>query len=229
MYFDSNYLLFVFLPTLILSGLAQFLVQAAFRKWSNIQNSKNMLGPEVADRIIRSAGLHGVRLEGIAGEMTDHFDPSGNVVRMSEPVARHASVASMAIVAHELGHAQQYAQKSPLIAARTLLLPAVKFSPMVSYVLLMAGMFFQITGLFQLGILFFGISVAFMVLTLPVEIDASMRAMRLLRDSGVMTTVEEESGVRQVLIAAALTYIAAAITSVLQLLYYISLFSSQRD
>jgi uncharacterized protein len=222
-YFDTNYLFWVFIPTLLLSLFAQFFVRSAYSKWSNVRNDANLTGPEVARRIMQTAGLTEVRLEGTPGELTDHFDPSSNVVRMSESVAAKPSVASMAIVAHELGHAQQYQERSVLIAMRTFLLPAVRFSPTVSYLLIMMGLLMQTEPLIQLGILFFGVTVAFMVLTLPVEIDASMRGIRLLRASGVMTTQEDANGAREVLMAAALTYIAAAITAVLQLLYYISL------
>lgn len=223
LYFDSNYLIWVLIPTLVLSLAAQFFVRSAYARWSEVRNDKGLAGSEVGRRLIQSAGLTGVQLEGTPGQLTDHFDPSTNVVRMSESVATRPSVAAMAIIAHELGHAQQYQERSVLIAMRTFLLPAVRFSPTVSYLLIMLGFFMQITGMIQLGILFFAITVAFMVLTLPVEIDASMRGLRLLRDSGIMTTTEEVSGARQVLTAAALTYIAAAITAVLQLLYYISL------
>ncbi len=228
-FFDSNYMLLVFLPTLILSAVAQMFVRSAYSKWSNTRNSRNMTGPQVAEAIINSTSeLRPVRLEGTQGELSDHFDPSTNVVRLSQGVATLPSVASMAIVAHELGHAQQYAEKSLLIAARGFLLPAVRFSPTISYFLIMMGLFTQATGLLQLGILFFGVTVVFMLLTLPVEIDASMRGLRLLKASGVMGTEEDASGARQMLTAAAMTYLAAAVTAVLQLLYYLSL-AQRRD
>lgn len=228
MFFDTNYLLLVMLPSLILSGLAQFFVRSAYSKWSNVRNQRGLAGPQVAQAIMQAGGLQSVRLEGTPGELTDHFDPAQNVVRMSESVASRPSVASMAIVAHELGHAQQYQEKSILIAARSFLLPAVQISPTISYGLILAGLFFNALGLLQLGIIFFGITVLFMILTLPVEIDASMRGLKLLRASGVVSSDEELGGARQVLTAAAMTYIAAAITAVLQLLYYISL-AQRRD
>jgi Zn-dependent membrane protease YugP len=228
-FFDSNYLLLVFIPTLILSAAAQFFVRSAYSRWSNTRNSRNLTGPQVAQAIISSTSeLSGVRLQGTQGELSDHFDPAENVVRLSQGVATLPSVASMAIVAHELGHAQQYAEKSPLIAARSFLVPAVRFSPTISYVLILMGLFTQATGLLQLGILFFGVTVLFMILTLPVEIDASMRGLRLLRTSGVITSEEDAAGARQMLTAAAMTYIAAAVTAVLQLLYYLSL-AQRRD
>lgn len=222
--FNSNYLLLVLIPTLVLSAVAQLFVRNAYSKWSNTRNSRGLTGPQVAEAIIAATDeLRPVRLEGTQGQLTDHFDPAENIVRMSEGVATLPSVASMAIVAHELGHAQQYAEKSLLITARSFLVPAVRISPTVSYFLIMIGLFTSASGLLELGILFFGITVVFMLLTLPVEIDASMRGLRLLRTSGVMTNEEDMSGARQMLTAAAMTYIAAAVTAVLQLLYYLSL------
>jgi Zn-dependent membrane protease YugP len=229
MFFDTNYLILVMIPTLVLSGAAQLFVQSAFNKWSSIRNQRGMIGEQVAIAIMRSAGLTGVRLEGVPGVMTDHFDPTTNVVRMSEPVAAKPSVASMAIVAHELGHAQQYQERSVLIGMRSFLLPAVRISPNISYALILLGLVTNALGLVQLGILFFGVVVMFMVLTLPVEIDASLRGMRLLRQSGVMTTAQDESGARAVLTAAAMTCLAAAITAILQLVYYIMLVNSRRN
>jgi Zn-dependent membrane protease YugP len=129
----------------------------------------------------------------------------------------------MAIVAHELGHAQQHAQRSPLIAARNFLVPAVRLSPMISYFLIVMGLVFGIAGLFDLGIIFFGITVLFALITLPVEFDASKRGLRLLNEAGLMVTATDKQGSQRVLTAAASTYVAAAITAVVQLLYYMSL------
>lgn len=226
-FFSSNYFLLVFLPTVLLSIGAQVLVSSAFSRWGRVRNSTSLTGEQVARRIMASAGLS-VGLEGTPGEKTDHFDPTANVVRMSQSVATVPSVAAMAVVAHELGHAQQYQQQSALITMRTFLLPAVRFSPMVSYILIMAGLLLNMLFLAELGILFYAVVVLFMVLTLPVEIDASLRGMRLLRESGIMQTEEDISGSRSVLTAAALTYVAAAVTSLLNLLYYISLVNGRR-
>ncbi len=225
-FFDTGYLLFVLIPTLVLSGLAQLIVRNAYNKWLQRPNTSGLTGVQVAGRIMRSSGLH-VELEGTQGQLSDHYDPRSHTVRMSQDVANRPSVASMAIVAHELGHAQQHAEGSILIQARNFLLPAVQFSPMLSYGLILAGLFFQITGLAWAGVAFFGVSVLFMVLTLPVEIDASRRGLKLLEQSGLMVAESDRSGSRQVLTAAALTYVAAAVTSLLTLLYYISLISGR--
>jgi hypothetical protein len=228
MFFDSSYILWVLIPTIILSLGAQALVSMAFSRWSQTRNSAGLTGQQVAERLIRSAGLVGVGLEGTPGQRTDHFDPQTNVVRMSQEVATLPSVASMAVVAHELGHAQQYQQRSPLIALRSFLVPAMQFSPMASYLLIVLGFALNLLGLVQIGIIVYGVVVLFMVLTLPVEIDASRRGLRLLKDGGFMQNAEDSSGSRSVLTAAALTYVAAAVTSLLNLLYYISLLNRRR-
>src|SRR5512145_841008 len=145
-YFDPVYLM-VMIPALLLSLAAQFLVSSAFNKWSRIRNSQGLTGVDVAERLIRGAGLNGVRLEGTPGQRTDHYDPASHAVRISEEVATRPSVAAMAVVAHELGHAQQHAERSILISMRNFLLPAMQFSPMVSYLLILAGFLLNLTGL----------------------------------------------------------------------------------
>lgn len=222
-YFDPTYLWLVLIPTIVLSGLAQLYVRSAYSKWSKIGNSSHLTGVEVANRIYQRTGLAPVQLQPTPGQLTDHFDPRQNVVRLSQGVGTQPSIASMAIVAHELGHVQQYQQHSPLISVRQFLVPAVRFSPMLASVLILMGFIFQFTGLFWLGIIFFGLTVVFMILTLPVEIDASRRGLKLLTEAGLMQTDEDRSGARSVLTAAATTYIAAAVTALLQLLYYISI------
>ncbi len=230
LYFDPRYILFVMLPAIILSAIAQLFVRSAFSKWGNIRNSSNLTGVDVAEHLMRTQGLSGVGLEAAPGNMGDHYDPRTHTVRLTRDIAAKPSVLSMAVVAHELGHAQQHAEHSPLIQMRNFLLPAVQFSPLLSYGLIVAGLIFQIPGLAWAGVLFFGLVVLFMVLTLPVEIDASRRGLRLLEASGLILTSEERQGARQVLTAAALTYFAAAATALLQLLYYIMLVSgSNRD
>jgi uncharacterized protein len=226
--FNSSYILWVLIPTLVLSLGAQALVSMAFARWTKTRNSVGLTGQQVAQKLITSAGLDGVGLEGAPGTRSDHFDPQTNVVRMSQDVATLPSVASMAVVAHELGHAQQYQQRSPLIAMRSFLVPAMQFSPMASYLLIVLGFALNLLGLVQIGILVYGVVVLFMVLTLPVEIDASLRGLRLLKDAGFMQTAEDSNGSRSVLTAAALTYVAAAVTSLLNLLYYISLLNRRR-
>jgi hypothetical protein len=226
-YFDPLYFT-ILIPAILLSLLAQLMVSSAFARWGKVRNGAGLTGVEVAERIIRRAGLHGVGLEGVPGQHTDHYDPSSHTVRMSQDVATRPSVAAMAVVAHELGHAQQHAENSVFIQLRGFLVPAMQFSPMVSYFLIVIGLLLNIVGLIELGILFYGVVVVFMLLTLPVEIDASRRGLRLLRETGLMVTSEDASGSRSVLTAAALTYVAAAVTALLNLLYYISLANRRR-
>jgi Zn-dependent membrane protease YugP len=230
MFIDSNYLLLVMIPSLILSFLSQAYISSSFSKWGKTRNGLGLTGAQVGERLIRRPDLNGVRFELTPGQLSDHYDPSGHIVRMSPDVANQPSVAAMAIVAHELGHAQQYVEKSPYIALRSFLLPAMRFSPMASYGLIMAGMIFSATDMIWLGIAFFGVVVLFSLLTLPVEIDASRRGLQLLREGGFFATEQDQSGSRGILTAAALTYIAAFVTSLLTLIYYISLVSgSSRD
>lgn len=245
MFFDSNYLLLVLLPTILLSLGAQWYLRSTYGKWSQVRNATGAAGPQVAEQIIKRTRLGdialeqsgrtraGVRVEGIGlemvgGQLTDHYDPTSHTVRMSEFVATQPSVASMAIVAHELGHAQQHEEKSILIQMRNVLIPAVRFSPQISYILIFAGLFLNFLGLFWLGIAFFGLTVLFSVLTLPVEFDASRRGLILLREAGLMQSEQDAQGARAVLTAAALTYVAAAVTAILQLLYYISIAQRRR-
>jgi hypothetical protein len=187
-----------------------------------VKNSSGIVGPQVAQQLFDRTSLKPLRVERIRGTMTDHFDPGANVVRLSDPVATKPSVAAMAVTAHELGHVQQYQTGSGLIKMRGFLLPALQFSPTISYICILMGLWWNMTGMLWLGILFFGLMVLFSILTLPIELDASRRGTRLLQEAGLMQNQNDASGSRAVLTAAALTYLAAAVTSILQLLYYIS-------
>lgn len=228
MFFDSSYLLYVFLPALVLSLLAQMFVRSAYAKWSRVPNGANLTGAQVAQRIMERTNVRGVAMEGIEGQLTDHYDPRAHVIRISRTNATIPSVAGMAVVAHELGHAQQHQERSILIEMRNFLVPAVQLSPTVGYLMILLGLSLRITGLFWVGILAFGVMVIFMLLTLPVEIDASRRGLILLRESGLMVDEGDVQGSRAVLTAAAMTYLAAAIQAVLQLLYFLSLGSRRR-
>ncbi len=220
--FDSAYIWMVLIPSLLLSVGAQFYVMSSYRKWGNTRNSMGLTGVQAGERIKRAAGLDGVNFEGVPGELTDHYDPSSHTVRMSQGIATKPSVAALAIVAHELGHAQQHQEKSVLIAMRSFLVPAMRFSPMAAYTLIFLGVFMQVTSFIELGIVFFAVVVAFMLLTLPVEIDASRRGMALLKQANLVSTGDSQ-GARQILTAAAMTYVAAFLSSLLTLLYYISI------
>lgn len=226
--YDPNYFLYIFIPTMILSLGVQLYLRSAYGKWSQVRNGNNMTGAQVGEALFNRTSLMDIPMEVVPGQMTDHFDPRKNVVRLSQGTATQPSVASMAIAAHELGHVQQYQTGSALIKARNFLVPAVRFSPTVSYIAILAGFLLNITGLIWIGIAFFGLMVVFTILTLPVEFDASRRAGKLLTEAGLMQSDEDRRGSKAVLRAAALTYVAAAVTSVLQLLYYISIANRRR-
>jgi Zn-dependent membrane protease YugP len=227
-YFDPTYFFFIALPTLVLSGLAQMYLQSTFSKWDRIPNTEQMTGMEVAQTLFARTSLQTIPVERTGGALTDHYDPRANIVRLSTVIADKPSIGAMAVAAHELGHVQQYQTKSGLIVLRGFLMPALRFSPTVSYIAILLGLMFSMTGLLWLGVVFFGLMVVFSILTLPIELDASRRGLMLLREAGLLDTQQEEKGARQVLTAAAMTYLAAAVTSVLQLLYYISLAQRQQ-
>ncbi|MFZ4816929.1 MAG: zinc metallopeptidase [Phototrophicaceae bacterium] len=223
LFFDTNYLFLVVIPGVLLTLGAQAFLMMTYGHWSKVRNQRGLSGFEVGDYLVRNVRLGPVTFEGTPGHLSDHYDPTSHTVRMSQDIASTPSVAALAITAHELGHAEQHVENSPLIALRSFLIPAMSFSPSIAAGLFFAGLLFNATGLIQLGVLFFGVVVGFMILTLPVEIDASVRAMKMLDATGLLVTPEERNGARAVLIAAALTYVAAAIQSLLELVYYLGL------
>ena len=226
--FDWNYFLFIAIPTMIISLGVQMYLRRTYAKWSKVRNTPGLTGTQVGDLLFDRTALNEIPLQVVPGQMTDHFDPRANVVRLSQGTAGQPSVAAMAIAAHELGHVQQYQTGSALIKARSMLVPALQFSPTLSYISILLGIMFNLAGLLWLGVLFFALMVVFSILTLPVEFDASRRGIRLLTEAGLLNSEQDANGAKAVLRAAALTYVAAAITSILQLLYYISLANRRR-
>ena len=229
LWIDPLYIV-IFIVTLVISGASQVYIKSTFGKWSKVTNSSGLSGVEVGERLVQRASFGGasgsatsISFKVVPGDLSDHFDPRTKEVGLSQDVASRDSVASMAVTAHEVGHAQQDAEGTVAMKARAFLVPAVTFSPMASYVLIFLGLILNLTGLFWLGIVVFALMVVFSILTLPVEIGASRRALVMLRGTGMLGRQEDEDGVKRVLTAAALTYVAAAVTSILMLLYYISL------
>jgi len=229
LYVDPLYIV-LFIATLVISGAAQLYIRSTFAKWNAITNAAGLSGAQVGEQLVMRARFGGVSgsatgigFKVVPGDLSDHFDPRTRQIGLSAEVASRQSVAAMAVTAHEVGHAQQHAEGTVAMRARALLVPAVTFSPMLSYLLIFLGLIFNLTGLFWLGIIVFGLMVVFSVLTLPVEIGASRRALVMLRESGLLIRPQDEEGVKRVLTAAAMTYVAAAVTAVLTLLYYISL------
>lgn len=223
-FFNSGYFLFVMLPALILSGLAQMAVTGAYNKWSQRRNSSGVTGANVARRFIQSYGF-GVQLEGVQQELGDHFDPRTKIVRLSPGVASQPSIASMAIAAHEFGHVQQYAEGSVLIKARGLVMPVAQFGSYAAYIMILLGLLLNFIGLAWIGLIFFLFTTLFSVLTLPIELDASRRGLKMLEENNLILSSEDRTGARAVLRGAALTYVAAMAVSILNFLYYAMLVS----
>jgi len=221
-FFDPIYLLFM-APALLLVWIAKMRVDGAYRKWGNIPNGLRVRGADAAARLLRYAGLYDVQLEGVRGELTDHYDPQNNVLRLSDGVAQAPSVASLAITAHEIGHALQDRDGYAPLKLRSAIVPAVNIGSNLGWFLIFIGLILQITQVAWLGVIVFASGALFALITLPVEFNASSRAMVLLTESGLITSEEERRGAKSVLDAAALTYVAGLGAAVAQLLYYVFL------
>lgn len=225
MYFNSSYFLFA-IPGLLLAMWAQWLVKSTFAKYAQVPTSRGVNGISAANWIMQHTGLNNIGVNNIAGQLTDNYDPRTKVINLSQSSVQD-SVASVAVVAHELGHAEQDAHGYFPLKLRGAIVPAVQISSWVGPLLFMAGYFLQSTGLAQIGLLAFIAGAFFAVVTLPVELDASNRAMRNLETSGLLVG-DELKGARKVLNAAAMTYVAAAAQSILTVLYYASLLTGMR-
>jgi len=223
-FFNPTYLMFM-LPAFIIMGLTSWYVRSAYNKWGRIPARSRLSGSEAAQRLISRSGLYGVQVQGTRGELTDHYDPRNKTLFLSNGVANGASVAALAIAAHELGHAQQDAEEYFPLRFRSALVPMVNIGSNLGWILIMIGLFLQVTQIAWLGVMVFAGGAVFALATLPVEFDASARAKRLLSETGIIQTDEERRGVNAVLNAAALTYVAGLITAILQLLYYVMLVS----
>jgi len=229
MWLDSQYVLCVMLPALLLMSLVSFYVRSAYSRWSKVANRSGLSGYEAARRLMATGGLYDVRIEGVAGQLTDHYDARQKVLRLSRPVAESPSVAAVAVAAHELGHALQDREGYLPLRFRAALVPLVNIGSNLGWMLILGGILLASLGyafgvnLAWLGVIAFGSGAVFALATLPVELNASARARRLLAETGIITSAEEMRGVNAVLNAAALTYIAALVTALLQLLYYVGL------
>jgi hypothetical protein len=219
LFLNPTYLLFM-LPAFLLMLAVQWYVKSSYNKWSQVPARSRMTGAQAAERLIRSGGLYDVRVESVPGNLTDHYDPRTKVLRLSPGVYQGTSVASMAIAAHELGHALQDHQGYLPLRFRSAIVPVVNIGSYLGWILIILGVMLQATSLAWLGVAIFAGGAVFALATLPVELNASARAKRLLVDTGLIVGEDEQRGVSTVLNAAALTYVAALITAVLQLLYY---------
>ncbi|MCM3127211.1 MULTISPECIES: zinc metallopeptidase [unclassified Paenibacillus] len=213
---------------IILSVWAQFRVQGTFKKWAKVDNSTGLTGYDVARHMLDTNGLHDIPIEPVRGALSDHYDPIHRVVRLSEPVYYERSISAVAVASHEVGHAIQHKEHYPMLALRHRIFPIVNFASGIAPFLLLAGFIFNAFNLIGLGIIFFSVTVAFQLITLPVEFNASNRARRIIVEEGYVRS-EEERGVGKVLNSAALTYVAAALISLLELIRYIGIFTSNRE
>ncbi|RAP27816.1 hypothetical protein C2W64_00635 [Brevibacillus laterosporus] len=207
---------------------AQFRVKGTFSKYSEVPVSSGMTGAEAARHMLDSNGLSHIPVEHIPGTLTDHYDPISKTVRLSDPVYFNDSISAVSVACHEVGHAIQHKVDYPMLVARHRIFPLVNLTSGIAPFLLLGGIFLKVSGLFLLGIIAFSVAVLFQVITLPVEFNASSRAKDLMIKMGYIRN-SEERGVKAVLGAAALTYVAAALMSVLQLLEYVWLFRRNSD
>ncbi len=224
----GTYILFL-LPGLLFSLWAQSRVKGAYAKYSKVQNDAGVTGAQAARKVLDASGLYNVPIEPIAGQLTDHYDPRTRVLRLSQGVFGSNSVAAIGIAAHEAGHALQHQQNYAPMKVRTAIVPAVSIGSNVGIILVIAGLLLQLTGLAWAGIALFSLTTIFTLVTLPVEFDASARAKKALISVGLVDggvgRGTESSGVAAVLNAAAWTYVAAFATSLMTLLYYVTLVS----
>lgn len=219
LFFDPTYLLFM-APAFLLMLVTQWYVNSSYKKWSQIPTNTRMTGAQAAQRLIQAGGLYGVSVEGIGGNLTDHYDPRTKVLSLSQSVYQGQSVAAVAVAAHELGHAVQDQEGYFPLRLRAALVPAVNIGSYLGWILIFIGLMLRSFELSWIGVLVFSAGAVFALATIPVELNASARAKRLLVDSGLIVGSEEEHGVSRVLNAAALTYVAALVSAVLQLLYF---------
>ena len=212
---------------MLLSLAASGNVSATYRKYSKIENARGMTASEVAERILKGAGISDVRIERIEGELTDHYDPKNKVVRLSEGVYHSTSVAAIGVAAHECGHVLQHYNGYLPIRVRNAIVPVVNFGSKLSWPLILLGALFGLTNLVDVGIILFTMVLLFQIVTLPVEFNASKRAISVIRDTGILYG-DEITGAKKVLNAAALTYVAGVIATALQVLRLFLLFGRRR-
>ena len=230
--FDPTYLYLV-LPCVILSLWASSNVNSTFKRYSKQLSSRHITGAMAAERVLRANGVQGVRIERVAGNLTDHYDPKANVIRLSEGVYNSTSTAAIGVACHEAGHAVQYADHYAPIKLRAAIIPVTNIGSRLAMPLILLGLVLAFMESFSfvfiyLGIACFGLSLVFQLVTLPVEFNASRRAMNAIADSELLTP-EEQKGARKTLTAAALTYVAATALALAQLLRLISIFGRRRN
>ena len=227
-YYDPTYMLIII--SALISLFAQFLVNSRFSKYSRVRSRSGMTGAQAAERILQSQGIYDVAIQRVSGKLTDHYDPRNKTLNLSDAVYASTSVAAVGVAEHECGHAIQHARGYAPLSFRSALVPVANIGSQLSWLFIILGIFFGGSHtLIMIGILMFSAAVLFQLVTLPVEFNASGRALKLLSETGILQK-DEVSDTRKVLSAAALTYVAAAATAVLQLLRLLRLFGgNDRD
>ena len=220
MFFDPTFIILV--PALIVSAWAQFKVSSTFNEYERIESFNRYSGYNVARMLLDDAGLYDVQIETVRGKLSDHYDPTKRILRLSSGIYNGTSVAALGVAAHEVGHAIQHKEKYSSLIFRNSIAPAVNFASSMSWLLFIAGIILNFSGLTTVGILLFSAVVVFQLVTLPVEFNASSRALKLLEQRGILYG-NEVNGAKKVLNAAALTYVAATLMAVSQLLRLIVL------
>ena len=229
--FDWTYLVIV-LPCILLSMWASSSVNTTFQKYAKVNSSRRLTGAEAAQRVLAANGVRGVRIERVSGNLTDHYDPKTNVIRLSDSVHSSTSVAAIGVAAHEAGHAVQYAQNYAPIKFRAAIIPITNLGSKLAMPLILAGVLLTFLGNFSytlvyLGIAAFSLSLVFQLATLPVEFNASRRAMETIESSGLLT-YEEQRGAKKTLKAAAMTYVAATAVALAQVVRLLIVFGRGR-
>ena len=219
-YFDPTYILLII--GLVISLIASTRMKSTFSKYRRVRSDSGLTGAQTAERILAAAGIYDVKIVPVQGSLTDHYDPRPKTVSLSQDVYGQKSVASVCVAAHECGHAIQHAVNYAPLNIRSAIVPVANLGSSLSWPIFLAGLIFSMRSLLMLGIVLFSLAVLFQLVTLPVEFNASSRALRLLESTGILST-EENLGARRVLTAAALTYVAALASSILQLLRLIIL------
>ncbi|MBW6454399.1 MAG: zinc metallopeptidase [Trueperaceae bacterium] len=218
----------LFIATLVLTLGVQWWLRSTYGRWERVANASGLTGADTARAILRANGLHDVKVEPVPGQLSDHYDPRSRTVRLSEAHFRVPSVAGAAVAAHEVGHALQHAKAYAPLRWRSQLVPVAQIGQNFGPWIVIGGFMLGVAGMVEVGIALFGAAVLFQLVTLPVEFDASKRAVVEMERLGLATTADV-GGSRQVLNAAALTYVAAAAASVAYLLYYVTMFMGSRD
>ena len=224
--FDLYYL-YLIVPAILLSLFAQIKVKSTFSKYSNAFCGMN--GAQAAESVLRANGVFGVKIERVSGSLTDHYDPRTNIIRLSDTVFDSNTVAAVGVAAHEAGHAVQYAKQYGPIKIRAAILPVCNIGSRLALPLILIGMIASFSFLINLGIIFFATALVFQLVTLPVEFNASRRALSAIKEHNLLTKEEDYKGAKSVLTAAAMTYVAAFLVSLMQLVRFIAISNRRRN